>query len=91
MVRLMHWSPHSLLKALRPLVDRDSAYGYRCTRRSQSFLLEEGWAVSPGERYRFNTPPGIRITTTELAPKDAAKLAAALAAALQSSQATYAA
>lgn len=54
-------------------------------------LLEEDWAVSPGERYRFNTRPGIRITTTELEPKDAAKLAAALAAALQSSQATYAA
>ena len=54
-------------------------------------LLEEGWAVSPGERYRFNTPPGIRITTTELAPKDSAKPAAALATALQSSQATYAA
>jgi DNA-binding transcriptional MocR family regulator len=54
-------------------------------------LLQEGWAVSPGERYRFNTPPGIRITTTELEPKDAAKLAAALAEALQSSQATYAA
>jgi DNA-binding transcriptional MocR family regulator len=54
-------------------------------------LLEEGWAVSPGERYRFNTRPGIRITTTELEPKDAAKLAAAFSAALQSSQATYAA
>jgi DNA-binding transcriptional MocR family regulator len=55
------------------------------------FLLEEGWAVSPGERYRFNTRPGIRITTTELEPQDATRLAAALAAALQSSQATYAA
>jgi DNA-binding transcriptional MocR family regulator len=54
-------------------------------------LLEEGWAVSPGERYRLNSSPGTRITTTQLEPKDAAKLAAALAAALQSSQATYAA
>ena len=35
--------------------------------------------------------PGIRITTTELQPKDAARLADSLAAALQSSQATYAA
>jgi hypothetical protein len=52
-------------------------------------LLAKGWAVSPGERYRFNSPPGIRITTTALDPKDAAKLAAALAAALQSSQVTY--
>jgi DNA-binding transcriptional MocR family regulator len=54
-------------------------------------LLEEGWAVSPGERYRFNSPPGIRITTTALEPREAAKLAAALAAALQSSQVAYAA
>jgi DNA-binding transcriptional MocR family regulator len=55
------------------------------------FLLEQGWAVSPGERYRFDTRPGIRITTTELEPEEAAKLAAALAQALQSPQATYAA
>jgi DNA-binding transcriptional MocR family regulator len=41
-------------------------------------LLELGWAVSPGERYRFRTPPGIRITTTTLEPADAAKLAAAI-------------
>src|SRR6266581_1734133 len=27
-------------------------------------LLERGWAVSPGERFRFLTPPGIRITAT---------------------------
>ena len=54
-------------------------------------LLEQGWAVSPGERYRFDTRPGIRITTATLEPRDASKLAAALAAALQSSQATYAA
>jgi DNA-binding transcriptional MocR family regulator len=54
-------------------------------------LLDAGWAVSPGERYRFNTRPGIRITTTELQPKDAAKLANSLAAALQSAHATYAA
>ncbi|HKI23205.1 MAG TPA: hypothetical protein VKA24_07280 [Gaiellaceae bacterium] len=54
-------------------------------------LLEEGWAGSPGERYRFQIPPGVRITTTELEPKDAADLAGALATALQSPQATYAA
>jgi DNA-binding transcriptional MocR family regulator len=54
-------------------------------------LLEEGWAVSPGERYRFDARPGIRITTTELEPQHAVKLAAALAAALRTSQATYAA
>ena len=41
-------------------------------------LLARGFAVSPGERYRFRTPPGIRITTTELRPPDAERLAAAL-------------
>ena len=54
-------------------------------------LLEAGWAISPGERYRFNARPGIRITTTTLEPKEARELAAVLAAALQSSQTTYAA
>ena len=54
-------------------------------------LLEDGWAVSPGERYRFSARPGIRITTTALEPEDAEELATALAAALQSSQTTYAA
>jgi DNA-binding transcriptional MocR family regulator len=45
-------------------------------------LLERGWAVSPGERYRFHAAPGIRITTTDLQPKEAKELAAALASAL---------
>ena len=39
---------------------------------------------------RTNARPGIRITTT-LEPKEATDLAATLAAALQSSQTTYAA
>jgi hypothetical protein len=43
-------------------------------------LLAQGWAVSPGERYRFNSPPGIRITTAALEPDDAERLADAIAA-----------
>lgn len=54
-------------------------------------LVERGWAVSPGERYRFDTPPGIRITTTDLQPNEAEELAAALDATLRSATATYAA
>ena len=42
-------------------------------------LSGRGWAVSPGERFRFHTPPGVRITTTDLEPAEAAELAAALA------------
>lgn len=53
-------------------------------------LLERGWAVSPGERYRFESPPGIRITTTDLDPEEAAELAAALDVALHGAAATYA-
>jgi DNA-binding transcriptional MocR family regulator len=54
-------------------------------------LLDDGWAVSPGERYRFSAGPGIRITTTDLKPKDSEALAASLATALRASSATYAA
>ena len=53
-------------------------------------LLERGWAVSPGERYRFHAPPGIRITTTSLEPSAARELAAAFEAATGGSAATYA-
>jgi DNA-binding transcriptional MocR family regulator len=53
-------------------------------------LLGRGWAVSPGERYRFDAPPGIRITTSDLEPKEAEDLAAALAATLSSTTVTYA-
>jgi len=52
-------------------------------------LLERGWAVSAGERYRFRTPSGIRITTTDLEPKEATQVAAAVAEALAGGAATY--
>jgi hypothetical protein len=44
----------------------------------------------PGERYRFNAPPGIRITTTTLEPAEAKHLAAALAEIAHSGTETYA-
>ena len=53
-------------------------------------LLERGWAVSAGERFRFGSPPGIRITTTSLRPDEAAGLAAAIAEIVHGSTATYA-
>jgi DNA-binding transcriptional MocR family regulator len=52
-------------------------------------LLEHGWAVSPGERFRFNASPGIRITTADLAPADARRLAAAIKDAADPARATY--
>ena len=53
-------------------------------------LLERGWAVSAGERFRFSAPPGIRITTTDLEPADARLLAAAIRDVAHPARATYA-
>src|SRR5262249_11588181 len=53
-------------------------------------LLDRGWAVSPGERYRFETAPGIRITTSALEPADARELAAAIDEVVNGATATYA-
>lgn len=53
-------------------------------------LLERGWAVSPGERYRFHAPPGIRVTTTTLDPAQARELAAAINDIVRGSAGTYA-
>ena len=54
-------------------------------------LLARGWAVSPGERFRFETAPGTRITTTGLEPSEAVGLADAVAEAVGSQGATYSA
>jgi hypothetical protein len=59
------------------LAGEAEAQGARHPRAEQQ-LLERGWAVSPGENYRLRTPPGIRVTTTDLRPGEAAQLAAAL-------------
>jgi DNA-binding transcriptional MocR family regulator len=53
-------------------------------------LLEQGWAVSPGERYRFNTPPGVRVTTTALEAAEADALADAFAGPRDAPATTYA-
>jgi DNA-binding transcriptional MocR family regulator len=53
-------------------------------------LLARGWAVSAGERYRFQAPAAIRITTTTLAVADAAEVADAVASALATAGGTYA-
>lgn len=42
-------------------------------------LLEAGWAVSPGERYRVESGPAIRITIVSLDPSEAAELAGEIA------------
>ncbi len=42
-------------------------------------LAVAGWAVAAGERFRINSPPGIRITTATLEPQEAVKLASDIA------------
>ncbi len=39
-------------------------------------LLNAGWLVTPGQRYRLESPPGIRVTISSLGEKDASRLAA---------------
>ncbi|HEY7016103.1 MAG TPA: aminotransferase class I/II-fold pyridoxal phosphate-dependent enzyme [Streptosporangiaceae bacterium] len=45
-------------------------------------LLQRGWAVAPGERFRMSAPPGIRIGTGTLTPREAATLATDIAVSL---------
>lgn len=45
-------------------------------------LLESGWAVAAGERYRSSSPPALRVTVSTLEEDEAPALAEALSAAL---------
>ena len=45
-------------------------------------LLQRGWAVNAGERYRLKTTSAIRVTVADLEPRDATRFAADLAAVL---------
>jgi DNA-binding transcriptional MocR family regulator len=45
-------------------------------------LLAAGWAVTPGARFRLQSPPAIRVTASTLRPEEARRLAADLAAVL---------
>jgi DNA-binding transcriptional MocR family regulator len=42
-------------------------------------LLDAGYAVLPGERFRLRTPPAVRVTTALLPPAEVEPLAGALA------------
>jgi DNA-binding transcriptional MocR family regulator len=53
-------------------------------------LAEGGWAVGAGERFRYRTAPGIRVTTTTLQPDEAERLAGDIAAAIGGGSTTYA-
>ncbi|MEU5770607.1 aminotransferase class I/II-fold pyridoxal phosphate-dependent enzyme [Streptomyces asoensis] len=46
-------------------------------------LLQAGWAVAPGARFRVEAPPGIRITVSTLDPQEVGELADAVASAIR--------
>lgn len=46
-------------------------------------LLQRGWAVAPGARFRLRSAPGVRLTVSPLTPDDIEPLAAAVAAVLR--------
>jgi DNA-binding transcriptional MocR family regulator len=53
-------------------------------------LLEKGWGVAGGERFRVQSPPAIRITISSLEPAEAARLAEDLARSLAPQHRTHA-
>ncbi len=57
-----------------PVPDEDSA---------AASLLDAGFAVSTGARFRIHSPPGLRITTASLRPEEAPLVADAVARALR--------
>jgi DNA-binding transcriptional MocR family regulator len=46
-------------------------------------LLQHGWAVAPGARFRIDAAPGVRVTVSRLAEDEAVRLAADIAAVLR--------
>lgn len=46
-------------------------------------LADRGWAVAAGERFRVQSPPAIRVTTSALPPAEATRFAADLAASVR--------
>lgn len=46
-------------------------------------LLSEGWLVAPGERFRINSGPGLRVTAARLEPQESRELATAIAGILR--------
>jgi DNA-binding transcriptional MocR family regulator len=79
---------------LRALADRGIAAHGRCGLNAWvpvpdetgavAGLLQHGWAVAPGARFRVDSPPGIRLTVSPLDLTDMDPLADAVAAVLRS-------
>jgi DNA-binding transcriptional MocR family regulator len=48
-------------------------------------LLQSGWAVAPGARFRIASPPAVRVTTATLLPEESRRFARHLAGVLRAS------
>jgi len=54
-------------------------------------LMQAGWAVAPGERYRMESGPAVRVTSAAIEPGEAEAFATDLAAILRPQTRTYSA
>jgi DNA-binding transcriptional MocR family regulator len=102
--RLLEQAGTTYAARRRALLDALAARGIQATGRSgmnvwipvtneatvTALLLDAGWAVAPGERYRLRSAPAIRVTVAELSPADAERFAADLATCLAPARRTYA-
>jgi DNA-binding transcriptional MocR family regulator len=91
--RLLARAAAEYTRRRRGLIDALAGHGVSATGRSglavwvpvadeaavTGGLLERGWAVAPGERFRIASPPGIRIGTGTLTREEASRLAADIA------------
>ncbi|MFH7335062.1 aminotransferase class I/II-fold pyridoxal phosphate-dependent enzyme [Streptomyces sp. KHY 26] len=83
----------------QPLIDALAVRGVRAQGRSGmnlwipvpdettavARLLQSGWGVAPGARFRLTSPPAIRVTVSPLAPADIEPVAEAIATAVRPS------
>lgn len=58
-------------------------------RAPMRLLAEAGWAVSPGERFRVASAPGLRVTAATLKPDEGRRFASDLAQALRPGTSSY--
>jgi DNA-binding transcriptional MocR family regulator len=82
---------HALIESLaahRITVRAPSGFNVWIPVRHESSVVEQmaerGWAVAAGERFRLGSGPGIRVTTSALAPTAATRFAEDLVMAMQS-------
>jgi DNA-binding transcriptional MocR family regulator len=104
MAELLQRADRTYTQRRKALLDALAAHGISAQGRSglnvwvpvpeeaevMSSLWDAGWAVAAGERYRIESSPAIRITSATLEARDAQRLAADLARALERRGRTHA-